>query len=41
MQLARQLGVNGTPTFFINGERVSGAMSIEELDKKLAPLLKG
>ena len=38
---AQKLGVSSTPTFFINGERVSGAMSPEELDKKLAPLLKG
>ena len=38
---AKKYGVNATPTFFINGERVSGAMSVEELDRKLAPLLKG
>ena len=38
---SKKYGVNATPTFFINGERVSGAMSPEELDKKLAPLLKG
>jgi protein-disulfide isomerase len=37
---AKKYGVNATPTFFINGERVPGAISIEELDKKLAPLLK-
>ncbi|CAN1490324.1 DsbG Protein-disulfide isomerase [Rhabdaerophilaceae bacterium] len=33
------LGVNSTPTFFINGQRVSGAKSIEEMDKILEPLL--
>ena len=33
--------VEATPTFYINGERVSGAMAIEDLDKALAPLLKG
>src|SRR5215471_5347518 len=32
--------VEATPTFYINGERHSGAMSIEELDKAIAPLLK-
>jgi len=33
--------VEATPTFYINGERHSGAMAIEDLDKALAPLLKG
>lgn len=32
--------VDATPTFYINGEKHSGAMSIEELDKVLAPLIK-
>jgi protein-disulfide isomerase len=35
-----QLKVNATPTFFINGEMSKGAMSFEELDKKLKSLLK-
>jgi len=35
-----KLGVNSTPTFFINGKRVPGALSIEELDKEIAPYLK-
>lgn len=35
-----QLKVAATPTFFINGEMVKGAMSFEELEAKLAPLLK-
>ncbi len=30
---ANEFGVNSTPTFFINGERVSGALSIEEMGK--------
>lgn len=37
---AEKLGVNSTPTFFINGKKVGGAMTIEELDKHIAPLLK-
>jgi protein-disulfide isomerase len=35
-----QLKVDATPTFFINGEKVKGAISFEELEAKLAPLLK-
>jgi protein-disulfide isomerase len=38
---ATQLGVNSTPTFFINGKIVRGGMSPEELDKQLAPYLNG
>lgn len=37
----KDLGVNATPTFFINGVKYSGAMSIEDLDKILEPLLNG
>jgi protein-disulfide isomerase len=36
---AEVLGVNSTPTFFINGRRISGNQSIEEMDKLLEPLL--
>lgn len=36
---AETLGVNSTPTFFINGTRVSGNQSLAELDKLLEPLL--
>ena len=36
---AEKLGVNATPTFFINGKRVSGEMTVEQLDKELTPLL--
>jgi len=32
--------VEATPTFYINGEKHSGALSIEDLDKAIAPLIK-
>jgi protein-disulfide isomerase len=34
-----KVGVNSTPTFFINGQKLSGALTIEEFDKILEPLL--
>ena len=34
------LKVDATPTFFVNGERLKGTMSFEELDKKIRSLLK-
>lgn len=37
----KELGVNATPTFFINGKKVSGALGMAEWDKELAPLLAG
>ena len=37
---SQKFKVNSTPTFFINGERHPGAMSIEEIDKIIAPLIK-
>ncbi|MFC5066695.1 DsbA family protein [Flaviflagellibacter deserti] len=37
---AEKLGVSSTPTFFINGKVKRGAMTIEELDKELEPLLR-
>ncbi len=37
---SKQFGVDSTPTFFINGRKVSGALSPEEMDKQLEPLLK-
>jgi protein-disulfide isomerase len=40
-QAANKYGVNSTPTFFINGKRFSGDMSIDELDKQITPYLKG
>jgi protein-disulfide isomerase len=33
------LRVNATPTFFINGERVKGAIPFEEFDKRIKQLL--
>jgi protein-disulfide isomerase len=36
----KELKVDATPTFFINGEISKGAMSFEELDKKIRALLK-
>jgi protein-disulfide isomerase len=40
-QAANQFGVNSTPTFFINGKRISGDISIDEMDKEIGPYLKG
>jgi protein-disulfide isomerase len=37
---ADQLKVNATPTFFINGTMTKGAISFEEFEAKLKPLLK-
>lgn len=34
------LGVNSTPTFFINGEKNPGVLSLEEFKNKIDPLLK-
>lgn len=34
------LKVSGTPTFFINGEAIVGAVSFEEFESKIRPLLK-
>jgi protein-disulfide isomerase len=38
---AKVFGVDSTPTFFINGEKRSGSISIEDMDKILTPLLGG
>lgn len=35
-----KLGVNGTPTFFLNGEVLNGEQKIEDLRAKIDPLLK-
>ena len=32
--------VEATPTFYINGERYSGALAIEDLDKAITALIK-
>ena len=39
-QAADKFGVNSTPTFFVNGKRLGGALSIEEMEKEFAPYLK-
>ena len=35
-----KLGVNSTPTFFVNGKRMVGDLSIEVLAKEIDPYLK-
>ncbi|MGA8498115.1 MAG: thioredoxin domain-containing protein [Xanthobacteraceae bacterium] len=35
-----KLGVNSTPTFFINGKRLVGDLSIEVMAKEIDPYLK-
>jgi len=35
-----KFGVEATPTFFINGTKFEGALSIEDLDKAITPLLQ-
>lgn len=37
----KELGVHATPTFFINGKSYSGALSVDEMNKILEPLLQG
>ena len=37
----KEFGVNATPTFFINGELVRGAISMDEFEKIVEPMLKG
>lgn len=37
----KTFGVDSTPTFFINGQKSSGSLSVEELDKILSPLVGG
>ena len=32
--------VNSTPTFFINGQRHPGSMSIDEIEKIIKPMLE-
>lgn len=38
---AKDFGVNSTPTFFINGVRLVGAVSLAEMEKVILPALKG
>jgi protein-disulfide isomerase len=37
---AEKLGVNSTPTFFINGKKFTGDQTIENLAKEIDPYLK-
>jgi len=37
----QKFNVNSTPTFFINGKTFRGTLTPEELDKQIAPYLKG
>jgi protein-disulfide isomerase len=37
---AEKLGVNSTPTFFINGKKLTGDQSIDSLTKEISPHLK-
>ena len=37
---AEKLGVNSTPTFFINGKKFVGDLSIELMAKEIDPYLK-
>jgi protein-disulfide isomerase len=39
-KLGRKLGIDGTPTFIINGEVVTGAASLADLEKALAQVKK-
>ncbi len=36
LQLARQLGINSTPFFFLNEEAFSGALELPEIEQILA-----
>jgi protein-disulfide isomerase len=36
---AEEFDVSATPTFFINGKKMSGALSLETLDQEIEPLL--
>lgn len=35
-----EFGVDATPTFFINGDRYSGALTLEQLDQIIEPMLE-
>jgi protein-disulfide isomerase len=37
---AKQFGVNSTPTFFVNGVRMAGNVTLEEMEKVFLPFLK-
>ncbi len=37
---SQKLGVNSTPTFFINGKKFPGALTIQDIEKAIQPYLK-
>ena len=37
---AKEFGVDSTPTFFINGQRFTGVMTIEQMAKVIDPMVK-
>jgi protein-disulfide isomerase len=39
-QAVQKLGVNSTPSFFINGKKLVGDLSIEQMAKEIDPYLK-
>ena len=36
----KKFGIEGTPTFFFNGQKQVGELTIEEVEKIIAPMLK-
>jgi protein-disulfide isomerase len=38
---AQRFNVQSTPTFFINGRQFRGTLTLEEMEKQMAPYLKG
>jgi protein-disulfide isomerase len=38
---AQRFNVQSTPTFFINGRQFRGTLTLEEMEKQIAPYLKG
>jgi len=40
IRLGESLGVSGTPTFFVNGRRLQGALSLEQFESVIASELK-
>ncbi len=37
---SQKLGVGSTPTFFINGKKLAGALTIDQIEKEMQPYLK-
>lgn len=38
---SEKFGINSTPTFFINGKKLTGDLSISDMEKEIQPYLKG